>query len=274
MSLQIYTYNENRLFTNDELKELEKYEILHLGNEFNQPLDNLPNNIKHITFITSINSDDWGCFNHPLENLPINLESLDLMSCDFNQSLDYLPTTLKYFKLYLSCPFYKENLLDNLPVNLEHLCLFSNINKYDISNNSYININENNLFNLNNLPPNLKILEIMPNTYKPIENLPENLETLLLYNNSNNLELDFVPIKLPKNLNLLVINFNNNANYQIIIEKLFNNELTCKNLILYFSHIENYGQYNDTKFKTISYMRTKFPTIKILCNDNYHMFNH
>ena len=66
----------------------------------------------------------------------------------------------------------------------------------------------------------------MPNTYKPIENLPENLETLLLYNNSNNLELDFVPIKLPKNLNLLVINFNNNANYQIIIEKLFNNELT------------------------------------------------
>ena len=44
MTLQIYYFNEDRPFTSDELKELEKYKILHFGNKFNQPLDNLPSN--------------------------------------------------------------------------------------------------------------------------------------------------------------------------------------------------------------------------------------
>ena len=60
------------------------------GWEFNQPLDNLPDNIKHITFITDKDSDNWSSFNQPLENLPSKLESLELMSCEFKQSLDYL----------------------------------------------------------------------------------------------------------------------------------------------------------------------------------------
>ena len=130
MTSEIYRFNENRPFTEDELEDLKNYEVLYLGYKFNQPLDNLPDNIKHIIFITDEYSNCWSYFNHPLENLPSKLESLELMSCEFKQSLDYLPSSLKYLKLYLANPFYQEKLLYNLPASLEYLCLYSNNNKY------------------------------------------------------------------------------------------------------------------------------------------------
>ena len=262
MTDEIYYFNENRPFTEDELKELKNYEVLHLGDKFNQPLDNLPDNIKHITFITDKDSDNWSSFNQPLENLPSKLESLNLMSCEFKQSLDYLPSSLKYFKLYLANPFYQENLLYNLPANLEHLCLYSNNNKY-----YSIPIDENHLFNLNHLPANLKILEIMPNTYQPIENLPKGLETLIIYNNAFLCHPEHVLCNLPENLNLLVLNFSVNVNYKIVIKKLFNNKLTCKNVMLYSSESRTLEH-----MQNISHIRKSFPRVKILCNDTYHMF--
>jgi hypothetical protein len=262
MTSEIYYFNENRTFTEEELNELKTYEILYFGDSFNQPIDNLPNNIKHITFVTDADSDSWSSFNYPIDNLPPCLESLELMSCEFKQSIDYLPISLKYLKLNIAKPFYQDNLFNNLPINLEHLCIYSNTNKYS----GFYNFNEEYLFNLNNLPKNLKMLEIMPNTYKPIEHLPEGLETLIIYNKSylNYPEQTF--IKLPANLNMLVLNFSVNVNYKKIIEKMFNNKLTCKYLMLYYTDKNCFEH-----MKTISYIRYTFPTTKILCNDNYHM---
>ena len=258
MDTQRFYFNKNRPFNSEELNELTKYDTLYLGDSFNEPIDDLPINIKQITFITDKDSDNWSTFNYPIDNLPPYLESFELMSCEFKHPINYLPSSLKYLKLYIANPFYQENLFDNLPSNLEHLCLLSNINKY-----SSDDINENNLFNLNNLPKNLKILEIMPNTYKPIENLPDGLETLIIHNKSFLEYPEQTIINLPKNLNLLILNLSCGVDYIEIIKKMFNNKLTCKCLMIPLSsrirveHIEN-----------INNIRLLFPKIKILCNYN------
>jgi len=253
-------FNENRPFTEDELKELKNYEILYLGEKFNQPIDNLPSNIKHIKFVKDMHSDKWYRFNYPIDNLPPFLETLELMSCEFQQSLNLLPLSLKYLKIYFANnPFYQDNLFTNLPINLEHLCIYSYRNKYSGLNN----FNDEQLFNLNNLPARLKILEIVPNIYKPIEHLPEGLETLIIYNTPylNNPEQTI--INLPTNLNMLILNFSIDVDYKNIIEKMFNNKLTCKYLMMY------YTDFRLVQFKqNIDYIRKTFPTIKILCNLN------
>lgn len=259
MTEEIYYFNYTRAFTEEELNELKNYEILYLGDSFNQPLDNLPSNIKHITFFTDAKSDNWSSFNYPIDNLPSCLESLELMSCKFNQSIDYLPLSLKYLKLNIAKPFYQDNLFNNLPINLEHLCIYSNINKYC----GFHNFNEEYLFNLNNLPKNLKMLEIMPNTYKPIEHLPEGLETLIIYNKVHLNYPKQTIINLPANLNMLILNFGINVDYKNIIEKMFNNKLTCKYLMMYNT------DFRLIQFKrNIDYIRMSYPSIKILCNLN------
>ena len=262
MAAKIYYFDKEREFTNDELEELKNYEILHLGMYFNDSLDNLPSNIKHIKFIADMHCDFNGRFNYPIDNLPPFLETLELVSLEFTQSLNFLPLSLKYLKIYLGNPFYQESLLDNLPPTLEHLCIYSDVHKHS----RYNKFNREYLYNLNNLPASLKILEIMPHTYKPIETLPEGLETLIIYNNPkfnyNKLEhQDHTFINLPKNLNMLILNFEIDIDCKKIIEQMFNNKLTCKYLIL---HTDDFSTYEFEK--NINYIRMTYPSIKILCN--------
>lgn len=261
MTSEIYYFNENRTFTNNEVEDLKNYKILHLGEIFNQPIDNLPNNVKHIKFVKDIYNDKLNRFNYPIDNLPNFLETLELISCEFEQSLNLLPLSLKYLKIYFtnSNPFYQDNLFNNLPINLEHLCIYSYRNKYSGLNN----FNDEHLFNLNNLPARLKILEIMPNIYKPIEYLPEKLETLIIYNTPYLNHPEQTIINLPINLNMLILNFCIDVNYENIIEKMFNNKLTCKYLMMYNT------DFRLIQFKqNINYIRMSYPSIKILCNLN------
>ena len=60
---------------------------LTFGYKFNKPVDNLPKNLKYLTF----NNE----FNQPVDNLPNNLIELTF-GYSFNQSVDNLPNNLKY----------------------------------------------------------------------------------------------------------------------------------------------------------------------------------
>jgi hypothetical protein len=60
---------------------------------FNQPVDNLPKNLTHLTFGYE--------FNQPVDNLPKTLTHLSFGSC-FNQSLNKLPENLIFLKLGLN----------------------------------------------------------------------------------------------------------------------------------------------------------------------------
>jgi len=84
-----YFYLNKNIPLNEKIiKEMEKYNIVEFGDNFNQPVDNLPYNIQYLTFGES--------FNQPVDNLPIELECLTF-GCNFNQSVDNLPPKLKYF---------------------------------------------------------------------------------------------------------------------------------------------------------------------------------
>jgi hypothetical protein len=159
----------------------------------------------------------------------------------------------KGVKLKLEYPFEDGNKFNNLPPNLEHLCLITDWNKYDFPINF-----ENRLYNLNNLPKKLKVLEITPNTYVPIETLPEGLETLIISCKPKLHYIEQTNINLPKNLNMLILNYITDTSfYKNIIENLFNNNLTCKYLLLRNQHSRQYAE-------SIEYIKTNFPNIKLI----------
>lgn len=103
-------------------------------NNLSKLFNNLPKNLK-ILNIPSF----W---NNPLLNLPTKLEVLYL-GIKYNQSLDFLPESIKHIEFVEGCKFNKP--LHNLPSQLEHLNLqFQNKCTYTISN----------------LPNSIKYLEI------------------------------------------------------------------------------------------------------------------
>ena len=125
---------------------------LHLGKEFNQNLDNLPDGIESVIL------SECEYFNKPLDNLPVTLTYLVI--CEpFNRRLDFLPAGLKHLEL----PIGYNQSLDNLPSGLEYL-------KIDWFYDNPIN----------NLP-GLKILKIFSDFYKyDLLILPSSLEKLII----------------------------------------------------------------------------------------------
>jgi len=93
-----------------EIDKLEKYNGIEFADEYNQPVDNLPINIKFLFFGID--------FNQSLDNLPSGIEKIYFANnSKFSQPVDFLPAGLKEIRFG-----YNYNIpLDNLPVSLEKL---------------------------------------------------------------------------------------------------------------------------------------------------------
>jgi hypothetical protein len=111
--------------------------ITHLtfGYSFNQPVDNLPKKLTHLTFGKS--------FNQPVDNLLKTLTHLSFGSC-FNQSLNKLPENLIFLKLGLNFQqdvilpkkikeialSYENKKINNLPEHIEKIFIYFDIDDY------------------------------------------------------------------------------------------------------------------------------------------------
>jgi hypothetical protein len=108
---QPFIVNENIPFIKEQLELLKKINKVIIKCNF-EYIHSLPDNIECITIMS--HSD----FNQPLENLPFNLKILNIYDDTFNQSLDSLPVNLE--KLVIGSKTYNKP-LDNLPSNLKIL---------------------------------------------------------------------------------------------------------------------------------------------------------
>lgn len=140
----------NEQLTEDDFKFMEDYNRIDFGDMFNQPVDNIPDNVREIQFGKH--------FNQKVDNLPSHLEEI-YFGDDFNQPINNLPNTLK--KIFLGTYF--DQSVDYLPNSLETLefCELSDFNQH-----------------LNNLPSNLKVLSINGNYQQDLDNLPDSIEIL------------------------------------------------------------------------------------------------
>jgi hypothetical protein len=124
LSKNNYDYSENTMVIN-LLREYKKVQFenkfnsridwlpegitdLHLGTEFNQPIDNLPHTIKRIC-IMPYNNIDYTKFNQTIDNLPVGLEELSIvLNKSFDKPLDNLPSGLKKICLHMILFYYQE----------------------------------------------------------------------------------------------------------------------------------------------------------------------
>ncbi len=135
-------------------------ELVIVSKRFNQKLDNLPQNLKTL-FIGNDDSE----FNQSIDNLPDSIEKLLIYSSDFFQKINRYPRSLIH--LFLESVELEEGSLDNLPeglITLRHAWTFKS--KCHCS--------------VNNLPSTLKLLHLGAGFNKPLDNLPEGIEYLIL----------------------------------------------------------------------------------------------
>jgi hypothetical protein len=145
---------------------LSSIKYITFGHSFNQPVDNLPDSILGIKFGNG--------FNQQVNNLPINLLYLEFGS-GFNQSVDKLPVMLStliffYDGYSLRPEYYKPSGTSNAS-KIDSIQLFLNFDWIVCVENTHT---------LNNLPNNLKTLQINQQYLKKekINNLPIGLSKL------------------------------------------------------------------------------------------------
>lgn len=160
---------------NDEtLEELKDYKKVIFDCRFNQPIDNLPNNIEYIEFnnLSEKYESKATEFNQSVENLPKNLKTLILRVYKFDHSLDLLPESLE--TLLFECQ--------------ETIC---------IDGGDYDPETGMRRIYFNCLPRNLKELIININNFNsPLNSLPNSLERLTLSNLYTFSDLQFLPNNL------------------------------------------------------------------------------
>ena len=157
----------------------------YIDTKFNQPINNLPNSITHLTFSNH--------FNQLVDNLPNSITHLTF-GRHFNQSVDELPNSITH--LIFGSAFNQS--VDNLPKNLTHLTFGWYFNQ-----------------SVDKLPKNLTHLTLSGIFNQPVNYLPESLIVLKLF-------CDII-IEIPKNVKELHINSSNFLlnNLPYNIEKLF-----------------------------------------------------
>ncbi len=148
----------------------DKLKSIHLGTQFDQPLDNLSS--------------------HPIEKIKFKSE------CIFNQPINNLPNSMK--KIIFDSDSLFNQPIDNLPNNLKHLELGDSFNQQvNHLPNSINKLIIGNLFNhpVDNLPSNLKFLKLGETFNLPVDNLPSGLEYLEIGYEFNHL-IDNLPPSL------------------------------------------------------------------------------
>jgi hypothetical protein len=161
---------------NEELKDIpEETEIIVFSenytdfSKFNQPVDNLPISLTHLTF--------GMYFNQPVDNLPKNLTYLKF-GHSFNQPVDNLPENLTYLEFWYDF----NQPVDNLPKKITHLIFGGSFNQPVNNLPDSIHILELYCYNNNNfiIPKNVKELYIY-NYNSLINNLPEYIEKITIF---------------------------------------------------------------------------------------------
>ena len=164
-------------------------------------------------------------FNQPLDNLPINLKVLQIYweYFNFKQSLDYLPAGLKMLGIGLEYP---NGMLDNLPNGLKILKIkFNDLSQITLINlpKTLINLkidtfNTSWSCNFNDLPQSIKHLDLGTHFNGSLEHLPKKLHTLTLFT----WHFDYIrylePFTIPNSLKLF-IGFASNKICRYIKEK-------------------------------------------------------
>jgi hypothetical protein len=163
---------------------MKKYKKVVVGDAFNQSIDFLPNGITYLRLGRR--------FNKPIMNLPQTLKHLiigaiGIAYCDFNQSLDNLPEDIETLELIRNSKF--DKYINNLPFGLKHLHFNCTNFNYPINNlpeglETLVVRNFNNL-TLNNLPSNLKSVQITSNLSK------DNAKLLKEYINNSHSNINF-----------------------------------------------------------------------------------
>ena len=158
----LYNFDKDISYLLKELEDIiEEIEIINFSkriskwSSFNNPIDNLPKKLTHLTF--------GYCFNLSVDYLPETLTHLTF-GYKFNKSVDYLPETLTH----LTFGYSFNQSVDNLPKNLIHLTFgacFNHSVDYLPKKLKYLYFSFKSEFNksLNNLPKYLKILQINSN---------------------------------------------------------------------------------------------------------------
>jgi hypothetical protein len=150
---------------NNIIELLKKYKKLQTGNNFNKPVDFIPDSVTHINFGTNFDQElnnlpsslkylefsnfnivNYNKFNQKLDNLPYGLETLKfVLNNRFNQLLVNLPPTLIRLDIY--CTFLKniDTIINSLPDSIEYLKIhFTNYNeKYTESIKNVIKLPKN-----------------------------------------------------------------------------------------------------------------------------------
>lgn len=187
----IFNNDFNEELSKETLEKLKEYKSVIFGKKFNKSIDNLPNNIKHIeirkiskqTEFTLYPASD---FDQPINNLPINLKTLCLFTNNFSHNLDFLPESLEtlVFNNTNAIDTNKITYFNNLPINLKELILDitrfnspldqlpDNLEKLTITSGIC-------LTKLDKLPRNLKTLKLDGGVFGELDNLPDLLEELI-----------------------------------------------------------------------------------------------
>lgn len=253
--------------------------ILHINEEFNIPLNNLPPGLEKLKL-------NCAKFTYDLDNLPLKLEELILIN--YTGYLDNLPPNLK--TLETGNRFNQP--IDNLPLSLEKLVLGADFNQRidnlpGVQYKSIIeerqklrrtDLNENrarNGFNekikyiglltldmircknfnqpIDNLPFTLKKLSVRGIFNHPIDNLPFSLTDLLIISDEFNHPIDKLPSRIK---------------YLHVESKIFNHSTNClpPNIDQLYLRSNTFNQYIMQLPKKLSYFEFECPNFTSYIN--------
>lgn len=199
----IYTVYGNTMFINTDtqlsyiiciLIYINNITVISFGSSY-ITIKNLPQQVNDI----SINCNNNGC----LDYLPKKILKLHITSCEFNNSVDDLPSTLTWLSFRNTCYFNYP--MDHLPNSLTHL-LF-----YDSCYNQPLNY-----------LPNILFLKTNDRWNTSFENLPSSI----IYMDISYYKTSLINIKMifPKNIKYLILSHDYNncgMNYNLITPSNF-----------------------------------------------------
>lgn len=141
--IKILTIIENYSLSDKLLKYIEEFQIKYLefGSKFNYSIDNLPSCVEHIFFHPASK------FNQPLVNLPANLKTL-ILGSEYWETMEYLPCSILFLGYHKSSEHFinkygksimtlDEIMNTNLP-NLVYISIpYDIVNKINCSSSIY-----------------------------------------------------------------------------------------------------------------------------------------
>jgi hypothetical protein len=193
--------NKKLEITDELVEKLKNYDTIIFGHNFNSSIDNLPDNIKKISWSNSY-------FDKPILKFPEKLEIIDFSGLIWDNKFENLdicviPNSVKVIKTLIS------NInLPNLPLDLEILQVtgedFQKYNKIlePLKKIKKLVIGERAIpvidteLNLNMLPTSLEILSIYFAKSFELENLPIGLKKLRIETVFSDFSLDILPSSL------------------------------------------------------------------------------